>query len=358
MGQSSWRHSPGVVLSAASGAIARADEHREGRLFHDSGLAVLQPLVPEAHRFAPPLEVRARHPVVGPGVIPGTHDRLHRNLEALQEARQEVAIAVEERADQEHGDADGAGPVLGSIGPPEGAVALMLEVVEEPGAHQEAVFEVGGVGGVVGGAGEAVLVMDLHVVGVHVEAPVDVVHAVPEQVVGGVGGEDRLQGGRLPHRDLEGVEAAPRDAPHPHLAARAGLRGELGDDRGRVVQLQVRVLPRRRFPLGRSGTAHVHLGHDVTPAREVAVEGVVALVERVVLAVGKELEEDGEGLVRTFRHRPEVGGGQAHAVLHGEETAGDLDLVVRGRGRQAGAGRAAARGQEQQGKRGRATPQP
>src|ERR1700674_5896891 len=114
-----------------TGSVPLLNVNRQRRFFHDSRVAVLEPVIPPAEGLISPFDLRAGFCVVGEGVIPGTDDRLHRRLDLLKHTRDGIAIAVEQASDQEARNFDFAEWPDGSV--PELAVALMLEIHQRPG---------------------------------------------------------------------------------------------------------------------------------------------------------------------------------------------------------------------------------
>ena len=305
-----------------------ADEHGEARLLQDPRVAALQPVIEPAHGLVPPLHLRLRVRVVGERVRPGADHRLHRRLQVLQHARHAVAVAVVPAADHERRHADRVVALLERGALPERAVALLALVREHPRRRVEAVLEIFLVDRVVGRAGHEVGEVLAHLPGVDVHHAVHEVHVVLVEVIGRVHGDDRAERGRVAHRHVDGVEAAPRDAEHADLAGREALLREPVDHDFAVRLLDVRIFVRDQPPLAVAGPADVDTRDHVAAANEVGVETPVA-VSGLGLAIGQVFEQHREALAGAASRGHEQVGREPHAV--GQRDPGFLQLHLVGR---------------------------
>ena len=160
----------------------------------------------------------------------------------------------------------------------------------------------------------------------HVEAEdaaAAVVDVVRVAVVRRAEGHDRAEARRPPGGDLEGVEAAPGDAPHAELPVAPGLLGDPGEDLDGVVLLLLRVF------VGDDAVAvprapHVHPDGRVAEAGEVGLALGVANGRSVGLAVREVLEDRRHRVVLGVLGQPDPRG-EARPV--GEVEPGVLDLA-------------------------------
>ena len=119
-----------------------------------------------------------------------------------------------------------------------------------------------------------------------------VVHVVGVAVVGRAQRDDGLERRRLQGRDLQGVEAAPRDAEHADRAAAPWLAGEPVDHLQRIVEFRLAVFV-GEHALGVAAAADVDAHRGVAVPGEVRVGERVALTRSVTLAIGQILQQRG-----------------------------------------------------------------
>src|ERR1700677_4619176 len=89
-------------------------------------VAAFQPMIEPAHRFIPPLNLRARRSVIWERVVPRADNGLHRTASLHQHVVHVVAIAVEQTADEKTWNGDffqGAHTIA-----PEWAIMLMFQI--------------------------------------------------------------------------------------------------------------------------------------------------------------------------------------------------------------------------------------
>ena len=133
-------------------------------------------------------------------------------------------------------------------------------------------------------------------------------------------------------RDLEPVEAAPRDADHPDAPVHHGCCSSHASTSSRVVLLLRQVLV-QQDALGVAAAAQVDAHAGVAVPRQVAVTRVVGRERRFVLAVRDVLEDGRDRLRLGSLGQPEARR-QAHAVAHRHpHVAHDADRLSATRGR-------------------------
>ena len=309
-----------------AGGVPLAYVDREARLIHDPGVDALQPLVEPAHRLVAPLHARLGVGIVWKGVGPRPDHRLDRRFQVLKHPRQAVPIAVIPAADVEGGYLDllVAVPQRGAV--PEGAVSLLVLVGHHPGLGVKAVAEVRLVDDVVRGAGPGVVQILAHLPRVHVHDAVHEVHVVLVEVLGGVHGDDGLEGRRVATRHLNGVEAAPRDAEHANISVAPGLFRQPVDDHLAILVFPVGVLVGNQPALAVAGAAHVHRCQDIAAFDEVRVEGEIA-GPRLGFAIGQVLEDDRKGLPLDIPRRHVEIRREPHPVGQGDPDLLHLHLI-------------------------------
>ena len=217
----------GAVLDPAQGpAVLPAPE--SGRMFeirawrmpgsdvdgqtwfiHDAGVLALEPLVVPADGLVTPLHAGIRVGLVWECMRPGTNHCLDRRVHVFEHSRQAVAVAVIPAADVEARNLY-AVILVARRGPiPERSVALLILIGQHPRLCIEAVFEIGFVDHVIRSPGPCVVEILAHFPGIEMHDAVHVVHVVLVEVLGGVDGNDRLEGRGIAERHLDRVEAAP-----------------------------------------------------------------------------------------------------------------------------------------------------
>ena len=204
--------------------------HVNGNLWflHDASVTSFEPVVPPPHRLATPLDCGTWHRVIRESVVPRTDDRLHGHLHLFEHPRDAVAISVEHAADHENRDLDRIERAFGLM--PKAAVALVSHVIQRPGRIIKAANECLLIDGEIGRAAQGLIEVhgDLELVDVH--HAVDVVHVFFKEIFGGADRYNRLQGRRVSHRQLQGIESAPGNAEHPDVAIRPRLPCQPSDD--------------------------------------------------------------------------------------------------------------------------------
>ena len=269
---SSQRQSPSTSSRIWARGVPAPDEHRELRLVEDPGVAPLEPVVVPAHGFVAPFHLRLRARVMREIMRPGPDQSLHGCFEVFEHARHAVAVAVVPTSDHEGGDADRFVILFERRPLPKRTVPLHPLVGHHPGFGVEAVLEVLLVDDVVGRAGPRIVEVLAHLPRIHVDDAVHEVHVVLVEVVGGADGDDGLEGRRISHREVDRIEAAPRDAEHAHIAIGEGLLGKPIDDDFAVVVFLVGVFVGDQAALAVSGAAHIDAGDDVAAPNEVGVQ--------------------------------------------------------------------------------------
>ena len=222
--------------------------HAQPRLVHDPRLDALQVLVEPAQALLQEADRRAGLAVLREGVRPRADEALARAGQALDQPRDRVAVAVGPAADRVHRDVDRLVVLAHRALAPVGVAALVGEprlderrrVLDALQPRLAPAVADDGLVGRQGVAGEHRRRPREHVDGEHAAA--DVVDVVGVAVVAGAHRDDRLQRRRAARRDLQAVEAAPRDAEHADRAAAPRLLGQPGDDVDRVLLLLGQVL--------------------------------------------------------------------------------------------------------------------
>jgi hypothetical protein len=104
--------------------------------------------------------------------------------------------------------------------------------------------------------------------------------------------DDGLEGGRLARRDLQPVEAAPRDADHGDLAVAPVLAGDPRDGVAAVELFLNRVfVVDQAFAV--AGAANVEADRGIAMAGQIVVQTLVARSGAITLAVGEIFENGG-----------------------------------------------------------------
>src|ERR1700674_1487028 len=100
----------------------------------------------------------------------------------------------------------------------------------------------------------------------------------------------------MKHRHLQRIESAPGNTHHPDIAVRPSLSSQPGNYLQAVGPLLLGILAVGGRSLACTETANIHASADVTAAREVGVDSVVARRHGVIFSVGLVLEDGGEFL--------------------------------------------------------------
>ena len=122
------------------------------------------------------------------------------------------------------------------------------------------------------------------------QATAHVMDVVGIAVVGGAEGDDGLQRRGLQGGELQGVEAAPGDAGHPHRSAAPAPARQPVDDLDPVLLLARQILVQEQpfgFPAAADIDPHagIALGRDPGMHPDIAIDGPVAL------AIGDHLQD-------------------------------------------------------------------
>ena len=162
-----------------------------------------------------------------------------------------------------------------------------------------------------------------------------VVHVVGVAIVGRADRDDGLERRRPARRNLQPVEAAPRDPHHADRAAAPRLRGEPGDDLKGVVLLLPGVL------VGQQAVGFT-AAPDIDPHAGIAMTGQprigerVALIGAVALAVGQIFQDRRHRILLGVLGQPDAGS-ERRAVLQGNRRVlDDADGAGKGRDDQDG----------------------
>ena len=305
----------------------------EHRLVHDPRVDALQPVVPPAHALLEEADARPGKRVVGERVRPRADEALARNGESFKHPRHRVRVAVDPAADRVDGDVDRGVVLADRAVLPVGVAPLVPEPGLDPVIRTFEPFEPGLVPPVaveprIGRA----RVPDQHRGGPveHVErldASPAVMDVVGVAVVCRHQRHDRLEPGRAERGELEGVEPAPRDAPHSEVAVAPRLLAKPGHHLEAVRVLLLRVLVRDEA-VRLAGAAHVDPHRRVAEPRDVRLPARIANRGPVHLAVREELEDRGDRICLGILRQPDAGR-QAAAV--GQRQPGVFDLPERAR---------------------------
>ena len=329
------RRGPDVLGDPAARALVVVGQRRhvllhpdaQRRLVHDAGVDAAQPLVPPAHRLLQKADRRAGHAVVRKEVRPRPDQALLRALQAREQARDRVRVAVRPAADRIDRAADGAVVLADRAVLPVVVAPLVLhperrerhEIVDPLAPHRAPAIaddlRIGRIG--------AVIEQDrapLHVL--VQQAAAHVVGVVGIAVVGRAQRDDRLQRLRGEGCDLERVEAAPGDAHHADRPRAPGLRGDPGDDLERVLVLLPGVFV-AQHAVGIARAAHVDAHRGIAVAGKIAVDRLVAAAREVALAVGDALQDGRHRLASRRARQPDAGRDPA-AVRHRDPDVLDL----------------------------------
>ena len=281
-------------------------EDPEHRLFHDSRLLVLEPVIPPAQHLLEKAEVGPGSVLhMAPLVGVGADESETWHLESGKQAKDGVGVAVEPATDGEDRTADGAIVLAHRSVTPVGIACLVahprfdragdvlqprLPVRPPVLSHDQRV------------SGER---QDAEEGGSPVKVVVEkaathVVHVVAVAVVGGARRDDGLEFRRLQGSHLKRVETAPRDAEHAHVAGAPGLPGDPGDHLLAVIELLLCVLVAHDAETV-TGAGKVDAQAGIAVAGEPCVLRLVSRTCHVALAIGKVLEECGHRIVFRIR---------------------------------------------------------
>ena len=154
------------------------------------------------------------------------------------------------------------------------------------------------------------------------QAAAHVMHIIGVTIDGGGNRDHGFQRRRTPRRDLQAVEAAPRNTDHADRAVAPILRRQPGDDLHRIILFAAVILVLdQAFAIARTGNVNARRG--VTVSGEPVMRLVIADAGTVAAAVGDILED-----TRDFEWpvpRQQQPGRQLAAIRHGDP--GDLDIL-------------------------------
>jgi hypothetical protein len=158
------------------------------------------------------------------------------------------------------------------------------------------------------------------------ETPAEIMDVVGVSIVRGTQADDGLKVPRASRRDLQPVEATPRDPDHAHRPRAPRLRGEPVDHAEPVLLLLWEVLvPQDSLRVARPPDVHSNVG--VAVGREVSGDSRVARGHEVALSVG-QVFEDGRDRLRVHVLREPDASGEP-AVLEGDPGVVDHADVAR-----------------------------
>ena len=298
------------------------------RLVHDARVAALQPMVPPAQHLLQEADLRPGPREMRIGMRPRSDQPLARRRQMLEQARDGIGVAVGPAADRIDRTLDRGVVLAHRAVPPIGVAMRMLqpalEEQRQPAQPLEpqrppAVADQRGIGRMAHVGEEEARPAEA---GVELGAA-HVMHVVAIAIVGRAQRDDRLERRRPARRDLQRVEATPRDAEHADCAAAPRLGRQPGDDLERVVLLLPAVLV-GQHAVGLARAADVDAHGGVAVAGEVRMGERVPLRRPVALAVGQILEQGGDGGALRVLRQPQPRG-EAGAV--GERDPGVLDLA-------------------------------
>ena len=133
-------------------------------------------------------------------------------------------------------------------------------------------------------------------------------------VVGGGNGDNGLQLFWLHRRHLQGIEAAPGDTHHAHIAVAPGLLLQPLQDLHGIVQFALQVLV-LKYTLGIPTAAQVHTHTGNTIAGEIGMGDGITVAHGIAFAVGNKLQHRGHRGVFCRLGNPQLGG-KLHPVIH------------------------------------------
>ena len=155
------------------------------------------------------------------------------------------------------------------------------------------------------------------------QQPAHIVDIVAIAVVGGIGGNDRLQRRRTAGGYLQPVEPTPALAHHADIAVAPGLLRDPRDDLDRVVLFLLDIFV-GHVAVGFAGSAHVHADGGVAVFSEIAMHGLVAAARAVALAIRNIFEHGGNRILFGALRQPEART-KARSVAHGDpQMLGDM----------------------------------
>ena len=141
-------------------------------------------------------------------------------------------------------------------------------------------------------------------------------------VVGRTQGNDGLERFRPHGRDLQAIEAAPRDAHHADLAGTPALLGQPVDHFDTVIQFALAVFV-LQHTVGFAAAAHVDTHTSITVACKIRMRELITLDGAVALAIRQVLQDGGNRIVFSIHRQPDARR-QPGAVRQGNPLVLDL----------------------------------
>ena len=217
---------PGVFPSPMSGHLSNlgircvvvANVNREVGLFQNAGIFIFQPMVKPAYCFMAPFNPWFVPGVVRIVMVPGADQSLCGRVDIFQHPRQAVAVAVVPATDVITGHLNllvltaRGGPV------PERPVTLLPHVGIDARLYVETILDPLLIQNKVGSARHCIVKVIAHHPGVGMHDAIDVVNIFLVEILGRHHGDECLQGRRVPHCHLDGIEPAPGNAEHTDVA--------------------------------------------------------------------------------------------------------------------------------------------
>ena len=151
---------------------------------------------------------------------------------------------------------------------------------------------------------------------VDVRHAIDVMNVIVEKLSSGIDRKNRLQRRRMPHRHLQRIEAAPRDAKHAHIPVRPRLVRKPGNNLLAIDLLLLGILAFGRNTFTGAEAADIHSDPNVSTPCEVGMLGIISGSGSVIFAVWQVFEQGREFLSRLGAIRHVERRGQADAIFH------------------------------------------
>ena len=281
-------------------------------LVHDPVVNTLQPMVPEAQGLLQEPDRRTRIPKLGPDVLPRTDERLAWTCEPLKQSRDRARVPVRPAADDVDGSRDRAVVLSDGALLPVVVSALVAQpfLGEKRAAFEPLHPDLPPV------LANECWVRRPRVEGHHHGGPrqqiegerqaADVVDIVGVAIVGRTAGDNRLQLGRPMRRNLQAVEATPRDTHHPDVARAPCLRGNPLQDL-EAIQLLLRVILIEQDTGGIAATANIYAHAGVAVAGKPRITHRVVARIRIAFPIRDILQDRWYRLLRRCDREPEAG---------------------------------------------------
>ncbi len=271
---------------------------------------------------------------------PRPDQALARNGEPFEEARYGVGVAVGPAADRVHRALDRRVILAHRAVPPIGVAALVPgpDLQEQRHVRQTlqphrppALADQRGIGRMAHRAEEERRPAETRIQ----LGAAHVVHVVGVAIVGRADRDDGLERRRPARRNLQPVEAAPRDPHHADRAAAPGLGGQPGDDLDGVVLLLPGVLVGQQA-VGFAAAADIDSHAGIAMAGQPRIGERVAFIGAVALAVGQIFQDRRHRILLGVLGQPDARG-ELRAVLQGDRRVlDDADGAGKGRDDQDG----------------------